>query len=468
MKDEQVALLIREGEGLGVEFKERYSSRIDQDIVAFSNARGGAILLGVCDDGTVKGEKLTNDLKAKINDLARNCKPRIHVQISHSDTVAVIEVPEGTEKPYSCGDGYFRRLNGTTQKMGHDEIRIMFREHDPVPFEERAVKGFSFDELSRPKVVAFIREAGINIGKTATADFLRSLKVADEKNVKNAGILFFAKNVHEFLPQTQMTLIAFKGRERVHIYDRRDVRDDLFTQFREAISFLKKHLNVRSEIKGVDREDIYEIPEEALREALVNALMHRDYDIKGSQVSVDVFDDRVEITSPGDLPKGFPRAALAKGLSIRRNELVADLFARLHKVERAGTGIQRMKDAMVEAGLREPEFETNGFFRAIFRRSPDFALKRKNTAHPQVPLKYPSSTPQAADKLRLLGFCGTPRSIKEMLDFMALKDRMSFIRKHLQPLLKDGLVVMTDPAAPKSPKQRYATTSKGSQTLIEP
>ena len=140
------------------------------------------------------------------------------------------------------------------------------------------------------------------------------------------------------------------------------------------------------------RKDIYEIPEEALREALVNALMHRNYDIKGSQVSVDVFDNRVEITNPGDLPKGFPRAALAKGLSIRRNELVADLFARLHKVERAGTGIQRMKDAMVEAGLKEPEFETNGFFRALFRRSPDFALKRKKTAHPQVPLKQPISS----------------------------------------------------------------------------
>ncbi|MEK7384374.1 MAG: ATP-binding protein, partial [Elusimicrobiota bacterium] len=371
MRDEQVALMIREGEGLAVEFKERYSSRIDQDIVAFANTRGGVILLGVSDEGKVVGETLTNDLKAKINDLARNCKPGISVQASQSGKVVVVEVPEGTVKPRSCSDGYFRRLNGTTQKMSHDEIQIMFRENDPVPFEERTAKGFSFDELSRPKVLAFTQEAGIKIGKTVTADFLRSLKVADEKNVRNAGILFFAKDVHEFLPQAQMTMIAFKGTERVHIYDRRDIHDDLFTQFREAISFLKKHLNVRSEIKGVDREDIYEIPEEALREALVNALMHRDYDIKGSQVSVDIFDDRVEITSPGDLPKGFPREALAKGISIRRNELVADLFARLHKVERAGTGIQRMKDAMTEAGLKEPEFETDGFFRTVFRRSPN-------------------------------------------------------------------------------------------------
>ena len=136
------ALLIREGEGLTIEFKERYSSRIDQDIVAFANTRGGTILLGVSDDGKIAGEKLTNDLKAKINDLARNCKPGISVQASQSGKVVVIEVPEGRVKPCSCSDGYFRRLNGTTQKMGHDEIQIMFRENDPVPFEERTVRGF--------------------------------------------------------------------------------------------------------------------------------------------------------------------------------------------------------------------------------------------------------------------------------------------------------------------------------------
>ncbi|HAM35227.1 MAG TPA: transcriptional regulator [Elusimicrobia bacterium] len=370
-----VELLIREGEGLAVEFKEKYTSRIDEDIVAFVNTKGGAILLGVRDDGTVAGEKLTNDLKGRINSLARNCKPAIAVEAAQVGNVVVIEIAEGPEKPYSCGSGYFRRLNGNTQKMSHEEIRIMFREHDAFPFEERTARGFSFDDVSRSKVLAFTKEAGLNIGKTATADFLRSLKVADETNVKNAGILFFAKEVHDFLPQAQMTLLAFKGTNRVHIYDRRDVRDDLFTQFKEAIHFLEKNLNVRSEIKGVNREDIYEIPLEALREAVVNAIMHRDYRITGTQVSVDIFDDRVEVSNPGGLPKGLEPKALGKGVSIRRNELVADLFARIHKVERAGTGIQRMKEAMADAGLKEPEFEANGFFRAVFRRSPELSLK---------------------------------------------------------------------------------------------
>jgi len=371
---DQVELLIREGEGLTVEFKERYTPRMDEDIVAFANAKGGTILLGVRDVGIVIGERLTNDLKARINSLARHCKPTLSVRLAQVGEVAAVVVPEGTEKPYSCGSGYYRRLDGNTQKMSHDELRIMFAENEPLPFEEKTVKGFTFDDVSRAKIRAFTREAGIRIGQTAVPDFLRSLKVANETRVKNAGILFFAKDVYEHLHQAQMTLLAFKGTGRLHIYDRHDVRDDLLTQFNEAVAFLKKHLNVRSEIRGVNREDIYEIPLEVLREAVVNALMHRDYSITGTQVSVEVYDDRVEIVNPGGLPKGLSVRDLGT-VSIRRNELIADLFFRLHKVERIGMGIRKMKEAMVAAGLREPVFEPNAFFRATFHRSPDLAMK---------------------------------------------------------------------------------------------
>jgi len=371
---EQVKLLIREGEGLTVEFKERYTPRIDEDIVAFANARGGTLLLGVRDDGTVAGERLTNDLKAKINSLARNCKPAITTELSQIGEVVAVSVMEGTEKPYSCSSGYYRRLDGNTQKMSHEELRIMFAENEPLPFEEKAVKGFTFDDVSKAKIRAFIDEAGIRIGSTPVPDFLRSLRVADEARVKNAGILFFAKNVYDHLHQAQMTLLAFKGTERLHIYDRRDVRDDLLTQLNEAVAFLRKHLNIRSEIRGLNREDIYEIPLEVLREALVNALMHRDYSITGTQISVEVYDDRVEIVNPGGLLKGLSVRDLGT-VSIRRNELIADLFFRLHKVERIGMGIRKMKEAMVAAGLREPTFASDVFFRATFQRSPEFAMK---------------------------------------------------------------------------------------------
>jgi ATP-dependent DNA helicase RecG len=368
MDQKNVNLLIREGEGLTVELKERYTSRIDQDLVAFANTRGGTLLLGVSDHGEVTGAKLTNDLKARINSLARHCKPGLHVETRQVGSVVAVLVPEGGNKPYNCASGYYRRLDGSTQKMNHEELRLMFAENDPLPFEDRTARGFTFDDISKAKVRAFTREADIRIGRIPVADVLRSLNVADETRVKNAGILFFAKEVGRHLSQSLLTCVAFEGTDRVTIYDRIDVRDDLLTQFNEAMTFLRKHLNVRSEIRGVNRYDICEIPLEAIREGMVNALMHRDYAFRGTQISVEVYDDRVEIVNPGGLPRGVTGQNFGR-VSIRRNQVIADLFFRLHKCERAGSGIGRMRKALSAAGLKGPRFDPDDhFFRIIFDR----------------------------------------------------------------------------------------------------
>lgn len=143
INEKRVKILLNEGECLTVEFKEKYTSKIDEDIVAFANTKGGVILLGVRDDRTIAGEQLTNDMKGRINSLARNCKPDIPVNAMQVGDVVVIEVPEGNEKPYYCGSGYFRRLNGNSQKMNHEEIRIMFSENEVMPFEEKTVRDFT-------------------------------------------------------------------------------------------------------------------------------------------------------------------------------------------------------------------------------------------------------------------------------------------------------------------------------------
>lgn len=185
----------------------------------------------------------------------------------------------------------------------------------------------------------------------------------------------------------------------------------LLTQFSEAVAFLKKHLNIRSEIRGVNRQDIYEIPLEALREAVVNALMHRDYKVTGTQISVEIYDDRVEIVNPGGLPNGLTLKKFG-AVSIRRNEIVADLFSRLNKVERLGSGIRKMRKAMAEAGLPGPEFDPNGFFAVIFRRSPEFALKRPRPETAQETIQ--KTTQKTAQKIMAL-IARNPRVTREEL-----------------------------------------------------
>src|SRR4030066_1574548 len=137
MDANKIQILVQEGEGLTVEFKEHFTPRIDEDIVAFANTKGGVILLGVKEDRTIPGEKLTNDLKARINSVARNCSPPIQVKLKQLGDIVSVEVPQGEEKRYSCKAGYFRRLDGTTQKMTNHELRIMFQDGETIPFEER-------------------------------------------------------------------------------------------------------------------------------------------------------------------------------------------------------------------------------------------------------------------------------------------------------------------------------------------
>ncbi len=243
-------------------------------------------------------------------------------------------------------------------------------------FEVVPRKDFNLEDVSLAKIKAFLHESqtSYRVNKANLTSFLASLGLYKDGKLNNAASLMFANDINRFIPYSETILGAFKGTSKTHIYDRKDVRDDLFTQFSESIAFLKKHLNVRSEIREVDRHDIYEIPIDALREAVVNAIIHRDYSMRGTNISVNVFDDRVEIVNPGGLPAGLTKENLGKE-SVRRNLMIADLFHRMHKVERVGSGIGRMRKFMSQSGLKEPVFEVDTFFRAIFYRSPEYALK---------------------------------------------------------------------------------------------
>ena len=190
---QRVNMIIQEGEGLTVEFKEHFTPRIAEDISAFANTKGGIIILGVRDDKTIAGEILTNDLKARITSLARNCNPQIQVKIKQTQQVVMIEVPPGEEKPYGCSSGYFRRLDGTTQKMNNHELRVMFREYEEISFEEKISKDATWDDMSREKIKNFLKEADIGIKRILPHDILTSLNVSLNNKITNAAVLFFPK-----------------------------------------------------------------------------------------------------------------------------------------------------------------------------------------------------------------------------------------------------------------------------------
>ena len=161
----------------------------------------------------------------------------------------------------------------------------------------------------------------------------------------------------------------FKGTGKAYILDRKELTGNLLENVEEALLFLKKHLQLRWEItsQSTRRKEILELPEIALREAMVNAVCHRDYLEQGAQVMVEIFDDRVEIYNPGGLPKGFPANEFGKR-SVCRNPLIAGLLLRCNYIEKMGTGIERIRAALEKENCPEVNIRFNTMFTLEFPR----------------------------------------------------------------------------------------------------
>ena len=185
----------------------------------------------------------------------------------------------------------------------------------------------------------------------------------------NAGALFFRVNDEDVVFRHAGIVCAlYKGTDKAYILDAKELNGDIVSNVDDAIVFLKKHLRVSYKIEGLRRENILELPEDALREAVVNAICHRDYFEKGARVMVEIFDDRVDIVSPGGVCKGITRENFGT-VSITRNSVIASMFFRIDYIEQMGTGIRRMRNAAREANVAEPEFEFTGFFKVTFKRN---------------------------------------------------------------------------------------------------
>jgi len=436
---DELQLLLKEGEGLIIEFKESFSSKFDKDMVALANTHGGRIFLGVDDSGKIVGEKLTNDLKAKINSLARNCEPAVSLKsIEQIDQVVIITIDESDDKPHSCSAGHFRRLDAATQKMNQKELKLLFESSISKPrFEEQVNKDASWEDIFSSKIKRFLTETKITLDRFEPKKLLNSLRLANDNKINNAGVLFFAENPRHLILQCEMILVAFKGTKGVHIYDRVDVQNDLITQFHEAMAFLRKHLNVRSEIKGVNRYDICEIPLEVLREAIVNAVIHRDYSIQGTSLMVEVHEDRVVIKNPGGLPPGVSVNVLTQ-ISIRRNETIADMFSRIDKAERIGSGIRRIMELMADAELAQPAIESNAFFSITFERDTRFKVGGVVTEEGKGKSARGELSPWQVKIVNLLK--NKRFSPKEILDGLGEDITDRTLRRDLQALKKKGYV----------------------------
>ena len=348
---------------LKIEFKESLKN-IDKEIVAFSNALGGRIFLGIGDDNKVKGIGMTNKLKSQIQDIANNCDPAVKISLVKFGRVLIINVEEGQNKPYRCSSGFYMRQGPNSQKMKTRDIKEMILSQGKVKFDNQATE-FDFKDFDKEAFANYLKKAGI-ASTASRKDILFNLGILKEGKLNNTGILFFSKLPKKYFINAYVTCARYKGTEKVKVIDRKDMEANLVNQVENSIKFIERNTMLEYEIKGLERKEIPEYPVEALREAILNAVMHRDYFETGANVQIDIFDDKITVTNIGGLIKPLTKEKLGK-MAVRRNPLIADLFHRVHLVERMGTGIKRIRQECLKHGNVKFEIETNGYFIATFR-----------------------------------------------------------------------------------------------------
>jgi len=462
MKAADLDILLQEGEGVMLEYKEGFSASFARELVAFANTAGGRILLGVRDNGTVKGIADTNDLRARIQDIARNCDPPVRILLQRIGEVTAVTVRESDAKPVQCSDGFFWRQGAVTQKISREEIRDLFQQAGDIRFDLSICPRFRYpDDFDPDKFSDWLRKSTISRGGSVE-DILVNIEASEHLGGKllfrNAGALFFAREPRRFFNQAYVTCLLFKGTSKVHVLDRKDFAGGVVSDIEDSLRFIERNTRMAYRIEKLQREEIPEYPMAALREAITNAIMHRDWFIEGANVFIEISADRIEVSSPGGLPKGMLFADLGHK-SVRRNPLIADLLHRISFIEKAGTGIRRMREGARNQGYPEPEFSDGSFFSAIFY--PFAAMGAVSTL--QVPRKHPASTPQV---LVILNAAALGEKTREELQAAAeIKDREHFRKQYLEALLSTDLLERTIPDKPRSPKQRYRTTAAGRAVL---
>jgi ATP-dependent DNA helicase RecG len=376
--DKKLDLILSQAEGQFIEFKSSVSASFNREIVAFSNSGGGHIIVGVDNEGKIVGISDINNQISMLESIARNCDPPVPLRISSHTRdgkgILIVEVPDGEDKPYSCSSVFFLRSSASTQKMTRNEIVEFLYSVGQVRWDEKACRDFRYpDDFDEEAFRYFLDSAKISSLGMSTEDLLMNIGLAEHHEERlifnNTGVLFFANEPIRFLRHAVVDCMLLAGTEKVDILDRKELKGNLMENVKQAMIFLKRYLPLRYEIKGLKRKEILEIPEEALSEAILNAVMHRDYHFDSAWITVEIYRDRVEISDPGGLPPGMRPEDLGKK-SVHRNRMIADLFHRMGEVEKAGSGINRIRDLLATRGLSDPRFEFTSFFTIIFDRKP--------------------------------------------------------------------------------------------------
>ena len=382
------------GESKNIEYKvavPKKSEKYMKTVVAFANGNGGKIVFGI-DDKTLEivgmdEENIFKTMDAITNAISDSCEPRIRpdvtLQTVNDKTVIVVEILPGSMRPYyikseGMTEGTYMRVSGTTRPVEGYMLKELILEGQNRYFDSEPCRELQITDEDIQNLCKTMKETAI---KNTWQDSEKAkIKDITKNTLLSWGILtevqgeIFPTNAYALLTgQLRMQPIIqcglFKGKDRAYFADRKEFDGPIQNQVDAAYQYVLEKINMGMQIQGIYRQDVYELPTDSVRELIANAVAHRSY-LEPGNIQVAIFDDRLEVTSPGMLLNNVSIKKMMEGYSKPRNPAIANAFAYMKIIEKWGTGIPRIFRECREYGLPDPELiDFDGDFRVNMYRN---------------------------------------------------------------------------------------------------
>ncbi|MCP4574776.1 MAG: AAA family ATPase [Deltaproteobacteria bacterium] len=488
--------LVKKGESDRLEFKRSTGqrTRAAKTVCAMLNGLGGFVFFGVTDQGKIVGQEVSaktlEDIAHEIREIEPPAFPDTEtVALPSGKAVIVLHIP-GSGGLYACKGRSYIRNGPTTIPMPRTEYgrRLMEKLHSTRRWENEPVaEGVTVRDLDQEEIQITLDNA-IRLGRLEptgrrdTESILLGLELIREGHLLNAAVALYGKSdpLKTLYPQMGIRLGRFRGKDRLADFvDNRQYWGHAFSLLRRGESFLMDHVPIAGRVipGKMVREDQPAYPPRATREALANALCHRDYTIPGGAVAVAMYNDHLEITNPGALHFGITPEKLAKPHESRPwNPIIANVFYRAGIIERWGSGTLNIMDWCMENGNPAPAWKEQAdsvyvlFLPAELPPSEQSGTRPRPDIDPvakEVRDQVGTKSEPSRDQVEILRNCLNEKGILELMAIAGRTSRTKFRNQVLKPLLDAGVIEMTIPEKPRSSKQRYRLTAKGKEWLAK-
>lgn len=486
MIKEEVLSIVRCGENSRVQFKEKISGQkqIADELVAFANSKGGIIVFGAKDKtGEITGlsyEEVQIASREIGNAAQEYVKPTIYIQtetfpIGNDRMLLVVTIGEGVNKPYTniSGEIYVKQGADKRRITENSEILRLFHQSGSYNPDQETIQGTSIDDIDETLIESYTQKNYLKkVGEMGVPyeQLLKNLRIiGSDGKCTLAGLLFFGKTPQKYEPSFMIKAVSFYGNDMggVRYRDSRDLIGTIPLLFEQAMNFFKVNLHSVQSGQSFNSTGKLEISEVALEEITQNALVHREY-IQKAPIRILIFDNRVEIISPGTLPTGMSIDDLKLGNTIQRNHLIAMFCSKTMQYRGLGTGILRaMRE---ESGIEFENSDGGNQFKVIFHRKTD-ELEEKGyesditdvfQTYPNLSVICPQLQKTEHNNAKLvLHICKRPASMLELMEATGYDSKTSFRRKLLIPLISSGLIEATNSDKHNSPQQKYILAGNG-------